>query len=91
MNIDHARQVVKTMNTAIINAVYHGGDAGGPYFTDYGMLKASMKDVALMLTAVTGCQIYVVEGYDCSDTGDYIETKPSYKGEKPMWPLLVLK
>lgn len=90
MNADLARAAIKTMNTAIINAVYHGGDAGGPYFSDYEMIKASMRDVALMLTSLTGFPIYVVEGYDCSDSGDYIKTEPTYKGQEPIWPLLVL-
>lgn len=86
--VDKARAAVSIINKLIVASVNHGGDSGGPYFSDYEMLGDAVRDAARMITALTNVPVSVVEAFDCSATGTDIRKEPRYNGERYRFWLL---
>lgn len=90
MNADKARAAAAIINKLIVAAVNHGGDFGGPYFSDYETLRVAVEDAAKMITALTEVPVLVVEAFDCSENGTNIREEPRYdREEKRFWLLKV--
>lgn len=86
--VDKARAAVSIINKLIVASVNHGGDSGGPYFSDYEMLDDAVRDAARMITALTNVPVSVVEAFDCSENGTDIRKEPRYNGEEYIYWLL---
>lgn len=86
--VDKARAAVTIINKLIVGAVNHGGDSGGPYFSNYEILFDVVSDAAKMITALTNIPVTVVEAFDCSATGTDIRKEPIYDGERYRFWLL---
>lgn len=82
MNTDKARAAATIINKLIVGAVNHGGDSGGPYFSDFETLRVVVEDAARMITALTEVPVLVRAAFECSANGAYFRKEPMYDGEE---------
>lgn len=82
MNTDKARAAATIINKLIVGAVNHGGDSGGPYFSDFETLRIVVEDAARMITALTEVPVLVRAAFECSANGANFRTEPKYDREK---------
>ena len=88
MNVDKARAAATIINKLIVGAVNHGGDVGGPYYSDLETLRVVVEDAARMITSLTGVPVLVRAAFKCSANGTNIRTEPMYDGEEYCFWLL---
>ena len=88
MNADKARAAASIINKLIVVAVNHGGDVGGPYYSDIETLRVVVEDAARMITALTGVPVLVRAAFECSANGTNIRKEPIYDGERYRFWLL---
>lgn len=88
MNVDKARAAATIINKLIVGAVNHGGDSGGPYYSDLETLRVVVEDAAKMITALTEVPVLVRAAFECSANGANIRKEPMYDGEEYRFWLL---
>ena len=52
------REIIKCLNKVLVEAIYHGGDGGGAYFTNEDALLKSLKELLECLNLTDVCKIY---------------------------------
>ena len=65
--INKKERIIKAINNAIGMAIWHGGDPGGPYFTESEKLSAAMNELAECLNVSWKWSDKCPEGYKCHE------------------------
>lgn len=47
--MNHKLEIIKELNTLIETLILHGGDAGGPYFTEPEAVKTQMDKISSLI------------------------------------------